>query len=135
MAMSIINNICRSFISFFWSRFIAPPTITNTKRVQIPVKIRNMTWAAYHGNNKRGVCYACGKNIDCENWHCSHVISDNANGIINVSNLRTCCPHCNLSCGKQNLYAFIRDKNLKGPGSRNVNAYMRNNPDQINSSR
>jgi hypothetical protein len=37
--------------------------------------------------------------------------------------------------GNQNLYAFIRDKNLKGPGNKNIAAYFKQNPSQINDKR
>ena len=94
-----------------------------------------MTWHAYHGNNTDGICYACGRTIDDKNWHCSHVVSDKRGGEAVVNNLRTCCQHCNLSCGEQNLYAFIRDKNLKGPGSRHITLYMHMHPDQWYSKR
>ena len=32
--------------------------------------------------------------------------------------------------GDQNLYTYIRDKNMKGPGSKNVNAYFKRHPSQ-----
>jgi len=37
--------------------------------------------------------------------------------------------------GNQNLYAYIRDKKLKGPGSKNVDAYFKKNPLQKDSKR
>lgn len=104
-------------------------------RKAIPKNIRLQTWESYHGNLYEGTCYACGRRIDNENWHCSHVISDKRGGTQAISNLRTCCQHCNLSCGEQNLYAFIRDKGLKGPGAARVNNYMRLNPLEKDSKR
>ncbi len=100
----------------------------------IPKKVRNLVWSNYF-KNEEGVCYACGRYIDIKNWHCSHVVSDKRGGQPIVPNLRPCCQHCNLSCGRQNLYCYIRDKKLTGIGKNNITAYMRRNPSQINSKR
>ena len=100
----------------------------------IPKRVRNLVWSNYF-KNEEGSCYACGRYIDIKNWHCSHVVSDKRGGQPIVNNLRPCCQHCNLSCGKQNLYSYIRDKKLTGIGKNNVTAYMKYNPSQINSKR
>lgn len=107
------------------------------KKDAIPKAIRDAVWLKYHGDNEEGICYACNRIIfrDRAGWHCSHVLSENKNGQIKVKNMRTCCAGCNLSMGNQNLYAYIRDKNLKGPGSKNVAAYFEKNPSQINDKR
>lgn len=105
------------------------------KKDAIPKAIRDAVWVKYHGNNEEGICYACNRVIERDCWHCSHVYSESKDGKVTVDNLRTCCPKCNLSMGNQNLYAYIRDKNLKGPGSKNVAAYFKKNPSQINDKR
>jgi 5-methylcytosine-specific restriction endonuclease McrA len=107
------------------------------KRDRIPQDIRNNVWMTYHGDNSVGVCYCCGTTIQRYNagWHCSHVISDIKGGQETVDNLRTCCKHCNLSMGDQNLYVYIRDKGLAGPGSKNVNSYLQRHYSQINDKR
>lgn len=101
----------------------------------IPKSVRTLTWKNYNGEKTKGLCYACGTPIDIKNWHCSHVVSDKKGGSVTVENLRPCCQHCNLSCGKQNLYTFITNNNLHGPGSKNVFWYLLYNPLQIFSKR
>lgn len=107
------------------------------KRDRIPKQVRDAVWTTYHGSNVEGPCYACGKIVQRYHagWHCSHVISVNKGGNLDVENLRTCCQHCNLSMGNQNLYAYIRDKNMTGPGSKNVYKYFHAHKSQINDKR
>lgn len=136
--MNVIAAICRTLFTYLWgtpSLQIDAPPAKRTIRKSIPVRTRQMTWRAYHGDKSIGTCYACGKMLDDKNWHCSHVVSDKRGGEPIVDNLRTCCQHCNLSCREQNLYAFIRDKNLTGPGSKYITSYMNKHPDQRNSKR
>jgi len=113
------------------------PIETKKKKQAIPKKTRDAVWVKYCGEKDEGVCYCCGKKVERYNagWQCSHVHSEATGGEISIENLRVGCQGCNLSCGNQNLYAFIRDKNLKGPGSKNVNTYFKKNPSQINSKR
>lgn len=94
---------------------------------KIPHDTRNNVWIKYNGDTDHGICYCCGKYLYRYNagWHCSHVVSRNKNGDVSEGNLRTCCKSCNLSMGNQNLYAYIRDKELKGPGSVNVERYFK----------
>lgn len=112
-------------------------TVEIKKKKAIPKKIRDAVWLKYHGDKDEGVCYSCGEKVKRYNagWQCSHVHSESTGGEISVENLRTGCIGCNLSCGDKNLYAFIRDKDLHGPGRKNVNAYFKKNPSQINSKR
>lgn len=102
-------------------------------RTAIPRRLRNDVWIKYQGNKNHGMCYCCGTNIVRTNygWHCSHVIANVKDGELSIDNLRVCCSHCNLSMGSQNLYAYIRDKYLKGPGFYNVANYFRDHPSQI----
>ena len=111
--------------------------VKKKKKQAIPKKIRDETWVKYCGNSDEGVCYCCGKVVERYHagWQCSHVHSENMGGEISVNNLRVNCCSCNLSMGNQNLYAYIRDKQLKGPGSKNVDAYFKKNPSEINSKR
>lgn len=106
--------------------------ITN-KREPIPLQVRNTVWETYHGIKQVGVCYCCGTPIERYNkgWHCSHVVAHNKNGPTTVENLRTCCRKCNLSMGDQNLYTYIREKHLTGPGSKNAQRYLKQHPSQI----
>ena len=110
---------------------------TKKKKQTLPKKIRDSVWVKYCGNGDKGICYCCSKRVERYHagWQCSHVHSDSMGGEVSVDNLRVNCCSCNLSMGNQNLYAYIRDKNLKGPGSKNVDAYFKKNPSQINSKR
>jgi 5-methylcytosine-specific restriction endonuclease McrA len=90
------------------------------KRKAIPKKIKNSVWEKYHGTSFIGQCYACGKPIDKLNYHNAHVVPHIQGGLVNIDNLRTTCAHCNLQCGKQNLYHYIQHKKLKGPGSKHA---------------
>ena len=136
---------------------------TKRKKDTIPHKVREAVWITYHGEAEVGICYACGIYItrygtcdtchgildstgtcqSCGNrmkrrkggWHCSHVLADVHGGEEIVENLRTCCPHCNLSMGDQNLYVYIKEKNLTGPGAANVERYLQRHASQINSHR
>lgn len=140
------ENVSRhlsGIIPYCYDIFVAPKNnkiLTKEPKDQkerIPPKIRNSVWLKYQGEKDIGICYACGKSINRYEggWHAAHVRSENKLGEITVENLRTCCAHCNLSMGNQNLYAYIRDKNLQGPGRKNVNSYFRNNPSQKNDKR
>lgn len=102
---------------------------------KIPSSIRDAVWEKYHGKNEMGVCYCCGHFLYRDSWHAAHVHSEAKGGKVIIENLRTSCQHCNLSCGDQNLYAYIRDKELDGPGKKNINSYFKKHPDQINSKR
>ena len=122
---SFVKMVYKSFINYMY------PTVKKS----IPSKTRTLVWQRYYGHRTEGTCYACGRYIDQMNWHCSHVISDKRGGTVTLDNLRPCCQHCNLSCGKQNLYAYIRDKQLVGVGKNNVALYMKHNPSQRHSKR
>jgi 5-methylcytosine-specific restriction endonuclease McrA len=103
-------------------------------RQRIRPEIRNAVWIKYHGEQSHGQCYCCGNVIYRQNkqspWHCSHVKAHIIGGEESVDNLRTCCQHCNLSMGDQNLYAYIRDRNLTGPGSKNLHKYLKKHRSQ-----
>ena len=98
------------------------------ERDRIPSALRNYVWVKYHGENSLGQCYCCGVVIQRYNggWHSSHV--EAKGGDSSPENMRTCCQHCNLSMEDQNLYAYIRDKGLTGPGAKNVKSYFTSHP-------
>lgn len=100
------------------------------EKQKIPKTIRQEVWNKYHCDKTTGVCYSCGKEIQNKGWHCSHVVSENKGGKIEIDNLRTCCQHCNLSMGNQNLYAYVRDKKLTGPAQTHVNKYFKKHESQ-----
>jgi 5-methylcytosine-specific restriction endonuclease McrA len=107
------------------------------KRDIIPKKVRDATWIKYHGKSLKGVCYCCGKSITRYNrgWHCSHVLADVKGGEEIVDNMRTCCPHCNLSMGAQNLYVYMKQHNMQGPGKENIENYLEKHPEFKNDTR
>lgn len=111
------------------------PRIQSPNR--IPPNIRQSVWLKYNGDRDYGACYSCGLSINRFNagWHCSHVIAHAKGGSNTVNNLRPCCRKCNLSMGDQNLYAYIKDKKLTGPGSTNMLLYFLQNPSQVNDKR
>lgn len=106
--MNIIYKILKLTYNYFY-----PPI----KRKAIPKRIKETVWIKYNGQHFNGLCYCCGKHIDKLNYHNAHVISHAHHGTISVENLRPTCMSCNLSMGKKNLYQFIKDNKLKGPGS------------------
>ena len=110
-----------------------PPPPYKPLPSKIPPHTRNLVWSLYHSTNTIGVCYCCGSPINRYHagWHCSHVIAASKRGSINVDNLRTCCRFCNLSMGDQNLYAYIKLKHLRGPGSKLVSHYLSTHPSQV----
>ena len=128
---SLLKTVCNTIYSNI-IYYIFPIKVI---KKPIPKNIRHLVWSKYHNNNKEGKCYACDGYINSLNWHCSHVISDKKGGLAIINNLRPCCQHCNLSCGKQNLYAYIRDKKLKGAGNINISSYMKKHPSESNSKR
>lgn len=112
-------------------------TTPKRKKDIIPKKVRDGTWMAYHGNSDIGICYCCGISIRRYNrgWHCAHVLADSKGGDEIVENMRTCCPHCNLSMGNCNLYVYIREKKLTGPGAKNMETYFKLHPEMVNDER
>jgi 5-methylcytosine-specific restriction endonuclease McrA len=102
------------------------------KKAAIPKKLRDSVWVKYYGTADKGICYSCGIQVNRYNagWNCSHVKSDAKGGSTTIDNLRVCCPGCNLTMGNQNMYAFIRDKNMTGPGSKHYNNYFKKYPNE-----
>lgn len=114
-----------------------PETHETHEKERIPKATRNAVWTKYHGEANTGICYCCGIRVQRYNagWHCSHVLSEDKGGPTTVENLRTCCRHCNLSMGNCNLYVYIQNKNLTGPGSKNVRNYLQHHHSQQNDKR
>lgn len=107
-----------------------------TQREPIPHELRDQVWMKYHGIKIEGPCYCCNSVIQkYHGWHCAHVKADVKGGATDLENLRTCCEHCNLSMGNQNLYVYIRDKDLKGPGRKNASKYLKKHSSQVNDRR
>lgn len=124
--MFIVRAI-RTLVGFFSTSSTAVQP--NTQR--IPPRVRNDVWEYYFGNRERGICYAC--NIPVQRYragfHCAHVVPRCKGGPNTVENLRVCCPGCNTEMGSQNLYTYIYQKELKGPGSKNIQKYFNVNPE------
>jgi len=91
---------------------------TRKSKKSIPQNIRKQVWQMYFKNNTHGQCYACNRTIYIDCWHCSHVIAEQLGGKCTIENLRPCCPYCNLSMRTQNLYDYIKKRQLSGAGSK-----------------
>lgn len=112
--LAIVNkhyDVAKALLSLAFSNLDIPKPIKRKKQ-SIPSKIRIAVWKKYHGEGENGVCYACDNLINVKNWHCSHVVADIEGGAVEIDNLRTCCQYCNLSCGRQNLYTYIRNRKI-----------------------
>lgn len=136
-SLSTVAATITSAITPIIKRYSQPNTIAAPPRKPIPKHIRDGVWTKYHGNKKLGICYCCGKEINRYggSWHCSHVRAHSKDGDLSIDNLRPCCRHCNLSMGDQNMYVYIQQKGLKGPGTKNVKSYLKENPSQIDDKR
>lgn len=124
-----------AFISRIVNYFAKDPKPTRAvvpKKQAIPRDMRDQVWLKYHGASIEGRCYCCGKNIGKYGgqWHVSHVRAETKGGDISIENLRCCCRTCNLSMGNQNLYCYINEKNLTGPGAKKAKKYLSKHPSQ-----
>lgn len=106
----------------------------NSKKVKrkdtISPQKRIALWTKYQGTNFEGPCYTCGKIVNSMQWHASHVRAEARGGTTEIDNLRVCCQKCNLSTGVKNLYVYMIDKKLNGPGKANIEAYFKKHPEQ-----
>ena len=144
--LTVIKPFFNNTVANLTNSLMGCTTSQGTKAIVLPVvrprnviprRLRNNVWIKYQGNKDTGICYCCGVDIRRydHGWHCSHVIADVKDGEVSIDNLRACCTRCNLSMGSQNLYAYIHDKQLKGPGRTNVAKYFRDHPSQIHDKR
>lgn len=115
--LSYLYDFARDTVSAVFRTLFAPPVPMIRKKERIPKALRDNVWRKYIGDNFLGQCYTCGCDIDyTKGWHCSHVIAESKGGSTTIGNLRPCCRHCNLSMGTMNLYLYIHDRGLTGPG-------------------
>ena len=121
-----------AFLLSWFSCFQAPeghsPKKARKERKPIPPEIRAQVWTLYHGKSVTGRCYVCGVRISRDKWHCAHVVADADGGNPTVRNLRPSCQHCNLSMGTLNLYWYIQERKMEGPGKENAEKYLRDHP-------
>jgi 5-methylcytosine-specific restriction endonuclease McrA len=88
-----------------------------TPRRPISKAFRAKIWFSYNFGFKDGRCYTCGRKQHLyDPWEVSHVVSHADGGEETLENLRPCCKDCNMKMGEQNLYEFIVQNNLFGPG-------------------
>ena len=79
-------------------------------------KKREEVWTSYFGDRETGICYCCKTRIYKKSspgkkaWHCSHVKAYRKGVSDSISNLRCCCPTCNLSMGTENMYVWMKKK-------------------------
>jgi hypothetical protein len=100
------------------------------QRIKIENEDRAAVWQSYHGDSIRGICYTCGIDITPFTCRISHVIPHSKGGSSTFDNLRTCCSCCDTQMADQNLYAYLLEKELLGPGVKNVEAYFNKYPSQ-----
>lgn len=114
------QGVIRRVVGWLTSLFLGPETKPEPEQpkkryIKGWQKLRRDTWTAYHGTREVGRCYCCrvvihyAKKTDGKGWHCSHVIAHSKGGPDKVSNLRCCCPTCNLKMGTQNLETYKRN--------------------------
>jgi adenylosuccinate synthase len=82
-----------------------PRVVENVKKTKekIPQSIRKKVWKQNIGNTLEGICYACDKEIEFDNFDCGHIVSSKHGGLVKVNNLKPICRPCNQSCGVMNL--------------------------------
>ena len=79
---------------------------SKTNRKGIPLSVRNSLWNEYFGNNFKGSCDVCGKEITRDTFEAGHIVSAANGGDDNIENLRPLCRSCNRSMGAENLNKF-----------------------------
>ena len=127
----IKNNIkVKNIKSFTYDKVFSKLAKDIVKRVKIDNEDRTAIWKNYHGTSIEGICYTCGIKISPFSCKMSHVKAHSKGGGTEMENLRTCCYTCDFLMGNQNLYSFIMDEELKGPGYANVESYFNKFPDQ-----
>ena len=84
------------------SSFYYPP-----KRKAISPKLRQQVWEKVN-HKSMGVCYCCNDPLHIKNMHVAHNIPHAKGGTIQLSNLYPTCMHCNLQCGKKDLFTYKR---------------------------
>lgn len=75
-------------------------------RATIPKAVRDKVWKIWIGDEMRGKCYVCDKDIWFTDFHCAHITADVLGGEVTVENLRPSCPTCNMSMGTHDLIEF-----------------------------
>lgn len=82
-------------------------------RSTIPKAVRDRVWKIWIGNEMKGKCYVCDKDIWFTDFHCAHITADALGGEVTVENLRPSCPTCNMSMGTHNLVDFVIGYGMK----------------------
>jgi 5-methylcytosine-specific restriction endonuclease McrA len=70
-----------------------------TKKLNIPLAIRQQVWLKYIGKKFDHKCNIiwCKNTITAFRFHVGHVIPKSKGGSMNIENLRPICSNCNLS--------------------------------------
>lgn len=124
---NIINNSVQE------TQLFVPPyqTIPVSPSKRVSPKMRDQLWYEYYGTSIEGICWACNEVIiQGSKWHASHVTAASKGGPTEITNLRPCCQSCNLRMNNQNLYAFIEQQGMNGPGSLQKDEYFKLHPGQ-----
>jgi hypothetical protein len=80
-------------------------------KTKITSKMRKDVWKKRNGNNMNGKCIICQDNIEFDNFHCGHILSENNGGSTTLDNLEPICIGCNLTMGTKNLNIYKNEYN------------------------
>jgi hypothetical protein len=86
--------------------------IEQKKKKNIPKSVKNKVWINYIGEEFRGSCFCCKRNIDVFNFIAGHVQSSKEGGSNEIDNLRPICLSCNSSMRSQNMFEFMKENGL-----------------------
>ena len=104
-------------------------------KTKITSKMRKDVWKKRNRNNMDGKCLICQDNIEFDNFHCGHIISENNGGSTTLNNLEPICLGCNLTMGTKNLNIYKNEynnfkNNINYINKLNINRII-NNIDEI----
>lgn len=83
------------------------PSDNSKLRKSIPKSLKKDLWKNHFGNNFKGRCFCCKKEIMRDKFEVGHYISVANGGSDNLNNLRPICFDCNRSMGQINMQEFI----------------------------
>lgn len=88
------------------------PHMTRTKemkaRKKIPQPIRIKLWQRSFGDNMKGECFCCERELMFTDFEAGHVVSARDGGSDTLSNLEAVCRVCNADMGTMNMHTYKR---------------------------
>lgn len=79
------------------------------ERKTIPKPLRDNVWTKHNGQEFKGNCFCCDKEIDINNFEAGHILAVDKGGLNTLDNLRPICSTCNRSMGIQNMFDFMKE--------------------------